>query len=34
MKSTATPAPTTPLYTSTDVDKRIVQANNTFGLTL
>ncbi|MDQ6420462.1 serpin family protein [Paenibacillus sp. LHD-117] len=34
MKKAATPAPSTPSYTTNDVDERIVQANNKFGLRL
>lgn len=34
MKMATTPAPTTPTYTTNDVDERIVQANNKFGLML
>lgn len=34
MKMATTPAPTTPTYTTNDVNERIVQANNKFGLML
>ncbi|MGM0882356.1 MAG: serpin family protein [Bacillota bacterium] len=34
MKMATTPAPTTPTYITNDVDERIVQANNKFGLML
>lgn len=34
MKMATTPAPTTPAYTTNDVDERVVRANNKFGLML